>query len=85
MAAAALPRRVFAGVLSLINCLRGPPDAVAPALPVTTTNSINVVMAAGTVCPDSRTNASNTAQTRLFRAPCGRYGIERGASHVAQA
>lgn len=31
MAAAALPRKVFAGVLSLINGLRAPPDAVAPA------------------------------------------------------
>ena len=31
IAAAALPRKVFAGVLSLINGLRGPPDAVAPA------------------------------------------------------
>lgn len=31
MAAAALPRKVFAGVINLINGLRGPPDAVAPA------------------------------------------------------
>lgn len=31
MAASALPRKVFAGVLDLINGLRGPPDAVAPA------------------------------------------------------
>jgi hypothetical protein len=31
MAAAALPREVFAGILSLINGLRGPPGAVAPA------------------------------------------------------
>ncbi len=31
MASAALPRKVFAGVINLINGLRGPPDAVAPA------------------------------------------------------
>ena len=31
MAAAVLPRKVFAGVINLINGLRGPPDAVAPA------------------------------------------------------
>ena len=31
MAAAALPRKIFAGVLSLINGLRGPPDKAVPA------------------------------------------------------
>jgi hypothetical protein len=31
MAAAALPRKVFAGVLDLINGLRGPPGKAVPA------------------------------------------------------
>ena len=31
MAAAALPRKIFAGVLDLINGLRGPPDNPVPA------------------------------------------------------
>lgn len=31
MAAAALPRKVFAGVLDLINGLRGPPVSAVPA------------------------------------------------------
>ena len=31
VAAAAMSRKIFAGVLGLINGLRGPPDAAAPA------------------------------------------------------
>lgn len=31
MAATALPRKVFAGALGLINSLRGPPDTAVPA------------------------------------------------------
>lgn len=81
MAVAALPRRVFAGVLDLINGLRGPPDNTAPARSPPLLTSVSSSVAAGSERLNFRTNGTKGVCARQ----CLRNRSKGSAAPAVQA
>ena len=68
MAAAALPQKVFAGVLDLINGLRGPPGKAVPAWLDPASSSNKAIPVAGSVRPAFGVDGAATVQMQQYRA-----------------